>query len=103
MSGAVAESESVQCCASCGIAEIDDIKLKNCDDCDLVKYCCDTCQGDHRSQHKEECEKRAAELHDEILFKQPEGNYYGDCKYIDECSLSSLLTSLDELPRGLLQ
>ena len=23
-------------CASCGIAEVDDIKLKKCDDCDLV-------------------------------------------------------------------
>ena len=34
------ESEAVvtcSCCASCGIAEIDDIKLKDCDDCDLVK------------------------------------------------------------------
>ena len=27
------------CCASCGIAEVDEIKLKKCDDCDLVKYC----------------------------------------------------------------
>ena len=76
---AAAESESVQCCASCGIAEVDDIKLKNCDDCDLVRYCSDTCQEDHRSQHKEECEKRAAELHDEILFKQPESTHRGDC------------------------
>ena len=25
------------CCASCGIAELDEIKLKECDDCDLVK------------------------------------------------------------------
>jgi len=24
-------------------------------------------------------EKRAAELHDEILFKHPEGGYLGDC------------------------
>ena len=76
---AAAESESVQYCASCGIAGVDDIKLKNCDDCDLVKYCSETCQEDHRSHHKEECEKRAAELKDEILFKQPEGNHHGDC------------------------
>eukprot|EP00984_Skeletonema_dohrnii_P002734 scaffold948_cov74-Skeletonema_dohrnii-CCMP3373.AAC.1 len=26
------------CCASCSIAEVDDIKLKNCDACDLVRY-----------------------------------------------------------------
>ena len=76
---AAAERESVQCCASCGIAEIVDIKLKNCDECDLVRYCSETCQEDHRSQHKEECEKRAAELHDEILFKQPESTHRGDC------------------------
>ena len=66
------------CCASCGIAGIDDIKLKDCDGCDLVKYCCDECRED-RPQHKEECKKRAAELWDEILFRQPESSSYGDC------------------------
>ena len=67
------------CCASCGIAEVDDIKLKNCDDCDLVRYCSDKCQRAHRLQHKHECKKRSAELRDEILFKQPESSYLGDC------------------------
>ena len=80
---AAAESETegmpMQCCASCGVAEIDDIKLKDCDDCDLVKYCSDECQEDHRPQHKEDCKKRAAELRDEILFKQPESTHLGDC------------------------
>ena len=79
---AVAEEDdeiNVQHCASCGIAEIDDIKLKDCDDCDLVKYCSDQCQEDHRPDHEQECEKRAAEIYDEILFKQPESNHYGDC------------------------
>ena len=66
-------------CASCGIAEIDDIKLKDCDGCDLVKYCSDACQENHRPRHEEECEKRAAELRDELLFKQPEVSYMGDC------------------------
>ena len=37
------------------------------------------CQEDHRPDHEEEGKQRAAELHDEILFKQPEGNYDGDC------------------------
>ena len=32
------EAVDTSCCASCGIAEIDDIKLKDCDGCDLVKY-----------------------------------------------------------------
>ena len=66
-------------CASCGAADGDNNKLKNCDDCDLVKYCSVKCQNDHRPQHKQACEKRAAELRDEILFKQPESSHYGDC------------------------
>ena len=67
-------------CASCGVAEGDDIKLKKCDDCDMViRYCSDECQKEHRIQHNEECEEQAAELHDEILFKQPESSYLGDC------------------------
>ena len=67
------------CCASCGTAEIDDVKLKDCDGCDLVKYCSDECREDHKSEHKKECKERAAELRDELLFKQPEGNHMGDC------------------------
>jgi len=67
-------------CASCGIAEIGDIKLKEeCADCDLVKYCSDACQQEHSPQHAEECKKRAAELRDELLFRQPESSYLGDC------------------------
>ena len=77
MSAAV-ESE-MMFCASCGTAGSDNIKLKNCDDCDLVRYCSVKCQEDHMPEHKKECKKRAAELKDEILFKQPENNHYGDC------------------------
>ena len=79
---AAAENESdddKMLCASCGIAGIDDIKLKDCGDCDLVRYCSDECQEDHWPQHEEECKQRAAELHDEILFKQPESSHLGDC------------------------
>ena len=35
-------------CANCGIAAVDDIKLEECTDCDLVKYCSDKCREDHR-------------------------------------------------------
>ena len=66
-------------CASCGTAEGDDIKLKNCTACYLVRYCGVKCQKDHRPKHKKECKKRAAELKDENLFKQPENNHLGDC------------------------
>ena len=67
------------CCASCGIAEIDEIKLKECDGCDLVRYCSDECQRDHKVQHEGACKKRAAELREELLFKQPESSDLGDC------------------------
>ena len=59
--------EADVCCASCGIAEVDDIKLKECNGgCDLVKYCNDICSENHREQHDEECKKRKAELRDKL-------------------------------------
>ena len=67
------------CCAGCGIKESDTTKLKNCTACHLVKYCGVQCQKNHRKQHKKECKKRAAELRDELLFKQPESTHFGDC------------------------
>jgi len=67
------------CCASCGIAEVDDVKLQKCDDCDLARYCSDKCQRDNRPTHERACKERATELRDEILFRQPESSYLGDC------------------------
>ena len=67
------------CCASCGITgSSDSVKLKKCA-CQLVKYCSVACQKEHRSKHKKECKKRVAELRDEMLFKQPESSFLGDC------------------------
>ena len=48
----------------------------------LVKYCNATRQKAHRPQYKKECRKRAAELHDEALFKQPPPR--------DECDICTL-------------
>eukprot|EP00984_Skeletonema_dohrnii_P003601 scaffold1220_cov104-Skeletonema_dohrnii-CCMP3373.AAC.6 len=73
------ESDTMMLCAACGTAQVDDIKLKKCNGCYLVKYCSVKCQKEHRSQHKRACKKRAAELRDEILFKQPERTHLGDC------------------------
>jgi len=72
-------NNTMMCCAACGIAGVDDIKLKKCTACYLVRYCSIKCQRDHRPQHKKECKKRAAELRDEILFKQPERSHLGEC------------------------
>ncbi len=73
-----ADSESTVCCASCGKAEVDEIKLKKCA-CNLVKYCGVNCQKNHRSLHKRACKKRLAELRDDRLFTQPDGSCYGEC------------------------
>ena len=71
---------SDEVCASCGIAAVDDIKLKMCDGgCDLVKYCSDKCRDEHREQHGDECKKRKVELHDKQLFTQPDSSHMGEC------------------------
>ena len=57
-------------CANCGKLGSDDVKLKNCNACRLVKYCGVDCQRAHRKQHKKACKKRAAELKDEELYSQ---------------------------------
>jgi len=64
-------ADVVSVCANCGKGEEESHKLKNCTACKMVKYCSRECQIAHRPQHKKECRKRAAELHDIELFKQP--------------------------------
>eukprot|EP00985_Skeletonema_marinoi_P000147 scaffold42_cov77-Skeletonema_marinoi.AAC.8 len=56
------DNDEAKCCASCGVVEVDDVKLKNCTACYLVRYCSVKCQKDHRPNHKRQCKKRAAEL-----------------------------------------
>ena len=57
-------------CSNCGKEEGSD-GLKACTACKMVKYCNRDCQIAHRPKHKKACRKRAAELHDIELFKQP--------------------------------
>jgi hypothetical protein len=57
------------CCAECGVAG--GASLKTCKSCMRVRYCNPTCQRNHWPKHKKECKQRAAELHDEALFKDP--------------------------------
>ena len=58
-------------CANCGKGEESAGDLKACTACKMVKYCNRDCQIAHRPQHKKACKKRAAELHEEALFKEP--------------------------------
>eukprot|EP00984_Skeletonema_dohrnii_P020450 scaffold9984_cov148-Skeletonema_dohrnii-CCMP3373.AAC.1 len=75
----VVEATDMMCCASCGKSEVDEIKLKKCTACNSARYCSVTCQRNHRPKHKKACKRRAAELRDEILFRQPESTHLGDC------------------------
>src|SRR5210317_239487 len=78
--GKKSSGDDKMCCASCGIAAIDEIKLKDCDGgCDLVKYCSNGCQENHKDQHEEDCKKRLAELRDRQLFTMPHGSDKGEC------------------------
>ena len=58
-------------CANCGKGEESSGDLKACTACKMVKYCNRDCQIAHRSQHKKACKKRATELYDKALFKEP--------------------------------
>ena len=72
----------ISMCANCG----KDVSNPNvCNKCKAVMYCNASCKKKHRSKHKQDCErrvaelheeelehkKRAAELHDEKLFNRP--------------------------------
>ena len=105
MSSEATGEEADEMCASCGIAGggDDNVTLKNCTACYLVKYCSVNCQRNDRAKHKRACKKRAAELNlisvmksnaaadeageicasrderDKLLFKQPESSHLGEC------------------------
>ncbi len=66
-------------CGNCGTAEIDEIKLKKCGGCGLIRYCSAGCQREHRPKHKKECKIWVAKLRDDSLFKQPDGSHRGEC------------------------
>ena len=72
-------------CAKCGKEGGD--SMNTCNKCDLVVYCNAACKKKHRSQHKKNCEKRAAELHDENMIKEPPSS--------EECPICFLLLPFD--------
>ena len=67
--------EVLDICANCGK---EGTNLNICNRCEMVKYCNATCKKKHRSKHKKKCDRRVAELRDELLFKQPP-TQYEDC------------------------
>jgi tetratricopeptide (TPR) repeat protein len=73
------EAAADEVCANCGKVAVDEVKLKKCGACELVKCCSVDCQKSHRPQHKKACKKRMAELRDDHLFTQPEESHLGEC------------------------
>jgi len=64
------KDSNVSLCANCGKEGANNI----CNKCQQVKYCNAVCKKVHKKKHKKDCEehtRRAAELHDIELFKQP--------------------------------
>ena len=86
--GSYTDNTTTEICANCGKEEG---SLKSCAACKLVKYCSRDCQASHRSKHKKECKKRAAELHDIEIFKQPPPK--------DDCAICFLLLPTNETGR----
>src|SRR5210317_148401 len=73
------DSEADEVCANCGKAAVDNVKLKICTACKLVKYCSVDCQKNHRPRHKKACKKRAVEIREAELFKHPDESHLGAC------------------------
>jgi hypothetical protein len=63
------DNETAHCCDECG--KEGGVSLKTCKACMNVKYCNASCQHKHWPTHKTACKLRAAELRDEVLFKDP--------------------------------
>jgi len=75
------DKDDISVCANCGKDGANNI----CNKCQVTKYCNAVCKKVHKKKHKKDCEdhvrlaaekhneelKRAAELHDIELFKQP--------------------------------
>ena len=47
--------------------------------CEILQRRVVECQKNHRPLHKKECKKRAAEIRDDRLFRQPDGSHLGEC------------------------
>ena len=73
------EEAADEVCVNCGKSAGDEVKLKLCTACKLVKYCSVGCQKNHRPQHKRACKKKSREIREAELFEQPDGNHLGEC------------------------
>ena len=73
-------------CAACG-KEGEEDNMNMCNKCKMVHYCNVACKKKHKSKHKKKCERRATELHDGELCKEPPPR--------EECPICFLSLPLD--------
>jgi TPR repeat protein len=86
MNSSKEEAKADICCANanananCGVTQVDEVKMEECNRCDLVLCGSDKCREKHRGEHDKECKNRKVELHDDDdLFTQPDGSHLGEC------------------------
>ena len=60
-------TSDISTCDNCGK---EGTNLNICNKCKAATYCNAACKKKHRSKHKQECEKRIAELHAEELERE---------------------------------
>ena len=63
-------TDNIDRCAACG-KEGEENNMNVCNKCKMAHYCNVSCKKKHKSKHKKKCDRRAAELRDEELFKKP--------------------------------
>ena len=61
------DNDTLITCANCGK---EGSNLNICNKCKAATYCNASCKKKHRSKHKQDCERRVAELHDEELERE---------------------------------
>ena len=61
-------TSDVSTCANCGNYDVSNPNV--CNKCKAATYCNAACKKRHRSKHKEACERRVAELHEEELERE---------------------------------
>jgi hypothetical protein len=91
----------MNCCADCGVVAGGAVSLKACKACMNAKYCSAACQRNHWSTHKKSCKERAAEIHDEALFKVP-SSAKEDCPICSRPMPLNLISSLSLPPATIL-
>lgn len=86
-------------CADPSCAVVDENKLFQCTECEIVRYCCKEHQDSHRAQHQSLCDEvkqRRAKLVDTADWDEDDRFYWTDCDYV--LSREALLDTIVPAP-----